>query len=65
MLICYLIWQKKVIENRDKSKKTKYLIFNIFCQRETIHTFSKKLINLKLISEFVPSDKSVFSFLVI
>ena len=25
----YLIWQKKIIENRDKSKITKHLIFSI------------------------------------
>ena len=33
----YLIWQKKIFENRDKSKITKQLIFPIcFCQREVI-----------------------------
>ena len=33
----YLIWQMKIIENRDKSKITKHLIFPIcFCQRELI-----------------------------
>ena len=33
----YLIWQKKIIENRDKSKITKHLIFPIcFYQREII-----------------------------
>ena len=36
----YLIWQKKSIENRDKSKITKHLIFPIsFSQRETIFIF--------------------------
>ena len=36
----YMIWQKKIIENRDKSKITKHLIFPIcFCQRETIFIF--------------------------
>ena len=31
---------KKVIENRDKSNFTKYLIFPIcFCQRETFYNF--------------------------
>ena len=36
----YLIWQKKIIENRDKSKITKHLIFPIcFCQREKIFNF--------------------------
>ena len=32
----YMIWQKKIIENRDESKITKHLIFPIFCQREII-----------------------------
>ena len=33
----YLIWRKKITENRDKSKITKHLIFPIcFCQREII-----------------------------
>ena len=36
----YLIWQKKIIENRDESKITKHLIFPIcFCQKETIFIF--------------------------
>ena len=53
----YLIWQKKIIENRDKSKITKHLIFPIcFCQMETILIFFYKLINSKLISEIVSSD---------
>ena len=39
----YLIWQKKIIENRDKSKITKHLISPICnCQRETIFTFFSK-----------------------
>ena len=34
--------KKKVIENRDKSKITKHLIFHIcFCQRETIYKFDE------------------------
>ena len=33
---------KKVVENRDKSKITKHLIFPIcLCQRETINKFDK------------------------
>ena len=53
--------RKKVIENRDKSKVTKYLIFPIcFCQRETFYSFFTNLINSKLISELVSSDNKVF-----
>ena len=53
----YLIRQKKIIENRDKSKITKHLIFPIcFCQRETIFIFFANLINSELISELVLSD---------
>ena len=38
-----MIWQKKIIENRDKSKITKHLIFPIFfCQRETIFNFLQR-----------------------
>ena len=38
----YLIWHKKINENRDKSKITKDLILPIcFCQRETIFIFYK------------------------
>ena len=38
----YLIWQKKINENRDKSKITKHLIFPInFCQREIIFNMLK------------------------
>ena len=33
---------KKFIENRDKSKITKHLIFPIFRQRETIYIFFYK-----------------------
>ena len=53
--------RKKVIENRDKSKIAKYLIFPIcFCQRETFYIFFTNLINSKLISELVSSDNTVF-----
>ena len=39
----YLIWQKKIIENRDKSEITKHLIFPIcFCQREIIFIFLQR-----------------------
>ena len=43
MLIGLPDWQKKkVIENRDKSKITKYLIFPFcFYQRETLYIFYK------------------------
>ena len=35
--------RKKVINNRDKSKMTKYLIFPIcFCGRETFYNFFYK-----------------------
>ena len=38
----YLSWQKKIIENRDKSKITKHLIFPIsFRNREKIFNFYK------------------------
>ena len=38
------------MENRDKSKITKYLIFPIcFCQREKFYIFFTNLINSKLI----------------
>ena len=50
--------RKEIIENRDKLKITKYLIFSIcFCQRETFFTH---LINSKLISEIVSSGNTVF-----
>ena len=50
---------KKVIENCDKKKITKYLIFLIcFCQRETFYNFFTNLINSKLISELVSSDNT-------
>ena len=53
----YLILQKKIIENRDKSKITKHLIFPIcFCQRETIFNFVTNLIKSKVISELISSD---------
>ena len=53
--------RKKSIENRDKSKITKYLMFPIcFCKRETFYIFFTNLINSKLISELVSSDKTVF-----
>ena len=47
---------KKIIENRDKSKITKHLIFPIcFCHREIIFSILQML-NSKLISELVSSD---------
>ena len=53
--------RKKIIENRDKSKITKYLIFLIcFCQRETFYFFFTNLIHSKLVPELVLSDKTVF-----
>ena len=53
--------RKKFVEIRDKSKITKYLIFPIcFCKRETFYNFFTNLINSKLISELVLSDKTVF-----
>ena len=53
--------RKKVIKNCDKSKITKYLIFPIcFCNRETFYIFFTNLINSKLISELVSSDKTAF-----
>ena len=49
--------KKKVIENHDKSKITKYLIFPFcFCQREILYIFFTNLINSKLISELVSRD---------
>ena len=37
-----MIWQKKVIENRDKSKIIKHSIFPIsFCQSEIIYKFDE------------------------
>ena len=52
---------KKVIKNRDKSKITKYLIFPICCVKGRRFTFFfTNLINSKLISELVSSDKTVF-----
>ena len=48
--------RKKVIENRDKLKITPYL----FLSKGDILHFFTKLINLKLISELVSSDNSVF-----
>ena len=56
----YLIWLKKVIENRDKPKITKHLIFPIcFVKGDNFQIYTN-LINSKLISELVSSDKSVF-----
>ena len=52
----YLIWQKKFIENRDKSKITKHLILS---KGENFQFFTN-LTNSKLISELVSSDLSVF-----
>ena len=50
--------RKKVIENGDKSKINKYLIFPIcFCKRETFYKYMyfTNLMNSKLISELVSS----------
>ena len=56
-----MIRQNEFIENRDKSKITKHLIFPIcFRQRETIYIFFTNFVNSKLISALVSSDKSVF-----
>ena len=56
----YLIWQKKIIENCDKSMITKHFIRPFcFCQREAIFNFFTNLINSKLISELVSSNQSV------
>ena len=50
----YLIWQKKIIENRDKSKITKHLIFPIcFMSKGDSFQFFTNLIILKLISELI------------
>ena len=53
----YLIWQKKFIENRDKSKITKQLLFPIFflSKGDNLQYFTN-LLNLKLISELVSKD---------
>ena len=51
--------KKKVIENRDKSKITKYLIFPFFVKGRHF-TFFSNLINSKLISELVSRDKFFF-----
>ena len=52
---------KKVIENRDKSKITKYLLFPIcFVKGRHFTFFFTNLINSKLISELVSSDNTVF-----
>ena len=41
--------KKKVIENRDKSKINKYLIFSFcFCQRETFYFFFYKFDKFKI-----------------
>ena len=48
VLIILLIWQKKLIENREKSKITKHLIFPIcLYQRETIYNLNKLEIDCK------------------
>ena len=58
----YLIWQKKIIENCDKSMITKHLIFPIcFFQREIIFQYFTNLLNSKLISELFQVIKQ-FSF---
>ena len=57
----YLILQKKIIENRDKSKITEHLIFPIcFCQKGDNFQLFTNLINSKSISELVSSDYAVF-----
>ena len=58
----YLNWQKKSIENRDKSKITKHVILPIcFVKgRQFSFFFFTNLINSKLISELVSSDLAVF-----
>ena len=53
-----------VIENCDKSKITKYLIFPIcFCQRETFYIFFTNLINSKLISTHVSSNNTAILYI--
>ena len=53
--------KKKAIENRDKSKITKYLTSPIcFCPKETSYNFFTNLINSKFISELVLIDNTVF-----
>ena len=53
---------KEIIENFDKSKNTKHLIFPIcfLSKGDIFHFFFTNLVNSKLISELVSSDKSVF-----
>ena len=48
-----MIWQKKVIENRDKSKIKTHLIFPIFFVKGRRFT---NFINSKLISELTVSS---------
>ena len=53
----YLIWHKNIIENRDKSKITKHLIFPIcFLSKGDNFLFFTNLINSNLFSELVSSD---------
>ena len=53
--------RKKVIENGDKSKITKYLILPMcFFVKGRHFTFFTNLINSKLISELFTSGKAVF-----
>ena len=65
-----LIGLPDLVNERKLSKiviKKDYQIFDIpicFCQRETFYNFFfKNLINSKLISELVSSDKTVFLFI--
>ena len=59
----YLIWQKKIIKNRDKSKITKHLIFFFFflSKGNNFQYFTNSL-NSKLISALDSSDQAVFNF---
>ena len=50
----------KFIENLDKSKITKHLIFPIFSSKGDNLHFFYKFGNSKLISALVSSDKSIF-----
>ena len=53
----YLIWQKKTLENRDKSKITNHLILPIcFLSKGDDFQIFTNLMNSKLISEHVLSD---------
>ena len=57
----YLIWQNKIIEKRDKSMITKLLnVPYLFLSTGDNFQFFTNLLNSKLISELVSSDKAVF-----